>query len=127
MGVTLKATVVFGVCFGIGLQYYVPPAIVAVEIGGDEMNAVVSAWMDAVSYGFAAILQLCLKPIIDSGAGWSGFWGLLSVITMCGICIGSIVFGRMFSEETKYENFTDTQKDYAEQLTKPTEQEAEQA
>jgi MFS family permease len=76
-GVAGRATLVFCGGAGIGLAYYIPSGLFAVQFGGTDAG-VLSCYLDAISFGVAAAFLAGLQVVIDGAWGWTGAWALLA-------------------------------------------------
>tara|TARA_B100000780_G_scaffold215841_1_gene155190 strand:+ start:62 stop:562 length:501 start_codon:yes stop_codon:yes gene_type:complete len=81
--VALRAAVVFVTALGVGLPYYVPAGMFAVQFGGKN-SGVVSAYLDAVSFAVSGGFMASLRPVLDQHPdhGWSIVWAILSCIAL---------------------------------------------
>ena len=81
--VALRATVVFLTALGVGLPYYVPSGMFAVQFGGRH-SGVVSAYLDSVSFAISGIFMEVVmgRALDDHQRGWSVVWGILSGVAV---------------------------------------------
>jgi len=80
--VRLRATVVFLTALGVGLPYYVPSGMFAVQFGGKH-SGVVSAYLDSVSFAVSGIfMEAVIGRALDDQKGWYVVWAVLSGVAV---------------------------------------------
>lgn len=79
--IALRAGVVFVTALGVGLPYYVPAGMFAVQFGGKN-SGVVSAYLDTVSFAVSGGFMASLGPVLDEPHGWSIVWAILAGIAL---------------------------------------------
>ena len=70
---------------GIGLSYYLPPALFSMRFGGAGAG-VVSSYLDGAQYLMSFLAAQLVSSLFAAGVSWSAVWGLFSVSYVIGAC-----------------------------------------
>lgn len=76
-------TCIFNAAFGISVQYYIVSSVFALKFGVESAGFCIAV-LDGLSYCFHAVISILIGEILESGAGWSAIWTLVTLILIIG-------------------------------------------